>query len=239
MALTITATSTDDVYTTTAYVKGLMGVTGTSDDATLSAVIRAASRWADSYVGYPLYAQKYRETVPGYGVRKLMLNRTPLRAVPALYLGTDTDDNDAFLASEFRVENREAAFLSRDEGFDWTVPVQQELVSRPRPGEEYRPWMIDYVAGYTYGGLTTDSSLYSTAHGTTSTGRTLPEDIEHAVALRAHSMYRGQDGVAGDIKSASVGGIKVEKQGWTAGGNSVRTVLSPEELMLLEYVRIK
>jgi hypothetical protein len=196
MPLTIASSSTDDVYTTTAYVKSLIGTTATSDDATISALIRAGSRWVDNYIGYPIAAAKYRETVPTYDRRKMMLARYPIRNVSGLFFGTDTGGSAAeFLSSEFRIESRDGGFLSRDEGFEWTVPMDQELTMRPRTGHEYKPWLVDYVAGYTLNGIDTGSPLWSTEHGTTSTGRSLPEDIEHATALRVVALYEGNEDV--------------------------------------------
>jgi hypothetical protein len=205
VALTVSATSTDDVYTTTAYVKALMGTTSTANDATLSAMIRAASRWADNYLGYPLALASYEETVAGYDRRRLMLQRTPLRSVDGFYYGTDSGTNTQLLTSEFRVDSREGGFLSRDEGFEWTVPTESELTMRPRVGQEFKPWLIQYAAGWTYGGLTTDSPHWSTEAGSTSTGRTLPEDIEHAVALRARELYEGNE----DVTMEMLGDLQV------------------------------
>jgi uncharacterized phiE125 gp8 family phage protein len=237
MPLTVTATSTDDVYTTTSYVKSLLGVTGTSHDVTLNALIRAASRWADTYVGWNLAAAKYRETVAGYQSRRLMVNQTPIRSIALVVYGTDTGNDAELVSSEFRLESREAGFLSRDEGWAWTVPVEMELTLRPRPGHEYKPWLIDYVAGYSYNGIDPTSSLYSTAaHGTTSTSRTLPEDIEHAVALRTIAMFSGMLSARGDIKSVSVGDLEVDRHGLNVGGNQARK--GPEEIILSAYQRV-
>ena len=55
----IVTESSDAQLTTTSFVKGLMGTTLTSDDAQINAMITAASRWAESYVGYPLSARRY------------------------------------------------------------------------------------------------------------------------------------------------------------------------------------
>ncbi len=236
MALTITATSTDDVYTTTAYVKSLIGTTATSDDATISALIRAASRWVDNYLGYPLVATKYRETVPTFDRRKMMLSRAPLRNVSGLYFGTDTGTDDQLLASEYRVESSDAGMLSRDEGWEWTVPVQQDLTQRPLSGQEFKPWLVDYVAGYTYAGVDTGSNLWSTEHGATSTARTLPEDIEHATALKAIAMYQGIDSAQGDVTKEQLGDLEIWYSASTGGIERART--AAQELLLDPYRRM-
>lgn len=213
MSLSVCSSSTDDVFTTTAYVKALLGTTATSDDATISSLIRAASRWAENYVGYPLSVQSYSETVPGRGRRRLLLERTPLRAVARVYEGTDTGTAEQLDSSDFVIDSAEAGFLARDRGFGWTAPLMGRMFESaipmsltPLAGQETRPWLVDYVAGYTYGGIDTGSTMWSTEKGTTSTGRTLPEDIEHAVALKAIAYYEGDD----EVVSEQLGDLRVQ-----------------------------
>lgn len=183
----------DRYLTTTQAVWAELGTTSTADAARLSHLIAVASRWAETYVGYPLAAGKYRETLAAYGTRNLMLSRTPVRAVAALYYGTDTgaSGTEVLLSSEFGLDAR-PGFLTRPEGWEWSVHGLQDLEMRPVPGQEFEPWMADYVAGYTLDGISTGDSLWSTEKGTTSTGRTLPEDIEYAVIRRVVNTYTGQ-----------------------------------------------
>lgn len=200
--------STDRDLTTTSRVRSLvLGATATSTayDSKISAMIRAASRWAESYVGYPLTAASYLETLPGYDRRTLMLARAPVRAVRRLFDSTDTGEATQILTTEFRVEDRDAAFLTRDVGWAWSVPAIQDLSARPDAGQEFRPWLADYVAGYTYDGLDTGSPHWSTEHGTTSTERTLPEDIEEAVVRKAAALYENSD----DVVEEQLGDLKV------------------------------
>jgi hypothetical protein len=239
--LNITTKSTDTELTTTGALKArLFGSTSTStgDDAMLSAFIKAASRWAENYVGYPLAGvQTYEETQPTYGHRNLMLSRAPLRSV-RVWESTE-DDGAELLHSEgqFRVESREAALLSRDDGWPWTVPTELELDERPLPGEESAPWLSRYTAGYTYNGLSTDSSNYSTEAGTTDTGRTLPDDIEEAVLLKARRIYMEQEG--GEIAGEKLGDLAVNyRSGGTDRGGGAPSVLKAEELLLEPYRRI-
>ena len=235
--LTITATSTDDVYTTTSYVKALMGTTATSDDATLSALIRAASRWADNYVGRSLSLQSYQELMPGMGRRNLMLSRYPLRSVSVVRDGTDSGLATTLLTSEYRVENRDAGFISRNAGFAWSATLMGRLLSdaavpmspTPMPGQEFKPWLVEYTAGYSYGGVSTSSPNWSTVNGSTFTGRTLPEDIEHAVALKTAEMYEGQDEVIGE----RLGDLEVN---YRSGARDAEVAsLSPAESILDPY----
>jgi hypothetical protein len=235
--LNITVKSTDPDLTTTGALKArLFGSTSTStaDDAVLAALIRAGSRWAEAFVGCPLTVQSYEETVPTFGTRRLMLNRTPLRAL-RLYESTE-DDALEVTSTQFRVEDADAGLLSRDEGWPWTVPTELELEERPLPGEESAPWYITYQAGYTYNGVSTDSNNWSTHAGSTDTGRTLPEDIEEAVLLKCRGLYEQTVG-GGEVDSEQLGDLSVNYRSGDSdrGGN---LGIGPAELLLLSYRRL-
>ncbi len=75
----------------------------------------------------------------------------------------------------------------------------------PWPGSEDAPWLVDYVAGYTRGGIDTGSNNWSTVKGTTSTGRTLPQDIEQAVIQKVMTWYEQDE----DVLSKSIGDLTV------------------------------
>ncbi len=165
----------------------------------------------------------------------MTLSRYPVRSVDSMWSATDTGAATTVLSSEFKVD-REAGFIERDQGWAWDAPgvgnpFAIPLSGSPFPGEERSPWLVDYVAGYTYDGFTTDAALYSTAGpgGTTSTGRTLPEDIEDAVSRKAAAIYMGDEGVierkVGDlaVKFATVGGAPRDLAAELL--NSYRTVI--------------
>lgn len=200
--LTITATATDDQYTTTSAVKDLLGTTLTSDDSLINSLISRASRWADQYVGYPLSAHKYREDVAGFGTNSLMLSRRPVVGVASIWSGTDTGTATTMLSSEYGVDHS-AGIIFRDRGFDWDAPAVSRTFAVPLApqyfsGQEDGGWLTDYIAGYTYAGFDTGSPMWTTAGETcsTSTGRrTLPEDIEEAVRFKAAEMYAGDANV--------------------------------------------
>lgn len=237
MSLEVTVLSTDRDLASTASLKAMiLGATATStmQDLHFSNLIRRGSRWAESFIGYPLTVQSYRETVPGYNSRNLMLARTPLRAVAALYESTDTGTQAAMLTSELRVESAEAGLLSRTNNgaWDWSVRYDVLLDIRPVPGQETKPNLVDYVAGWTYAGLSTSSANWSTMAGTTSTGRTLPEDIEEAVllwCLKAHTVPVG-------VASESLGDLKVEYNA-RSDRKDVYSQLQEHEMLLLPYQR--
>lgn len=201
-------TETNDYYlTTTGAVKEELGLASSSstEDARIDNLIRRATDWVERQIGYPPVVRRYRETVAGYGQQALMLSRTPVRSVVSVFYGTDTGTALQLLTTEFDLD-ADAGLITRPLGFEWSVPVVQELDYRPMPGEEFRPWLIEYIAGWTYGGLSTASgNLWSTEKGSTSTGRTLPFDIEEAVIQRCATRFTRSD----TVQSKKVGDLSI------------------------------
>lgn len=194
------STSTDDQLTTTGAVAlELFNSTSvsTSEFARINALITRASRWAESYIGYPLTAAVYAETVPGFGSRTLRLSRTPIRAIDRIFDSTSTDTANDY-TTQIRIEDAEAGLLSMDGGFPWSVGVEQGLATHPLPGQESRPWYVTYEAGYIYDTVLSDAI-------TTSTERTLPDDIEAAVISKCTAYHQGTDGV----QSKKVGDLSI------------------------------
>lgn len=166
-----------------------------------------------------------------------MLSRTPIVAVDEVYDATDTGTATQIHTSEFMVENAEAGFLARDQGWPWSATLQARsaeggltatpLDPQPVPGEEYKPWLVRYRAGWTYGGVSTSSPNWSTEAGSTSSGRTLPEDIEDAVLSRAQVIFAGST----NVQSESLGDLSVNYR--SGGADSA----SDEEESLAPYRR--
>src|SRR3990167_5035078 len=181
MSLTVcvSASSTDGALGTTADLRLLLGATSTANDAYQQSLIVRASRWAETYLGYPLLTQVYSEKVPGFGTPYLTLARRPIRAVLRMFDSTSTDSAGEYTSTEIWVDSEEVGTLTRPSGFDWTVQTAQETAQTVLPNSEEKPWLIEYQAGYVF------PETSSTAYGTTSTGRSLPEDIEQAVLLKA------------------------------------------------------
>lgn len=240
--LSVCSSSTDEDLTTTGALRALVfgaTTTSTAQDAQLALHIRRASRWAATYVGQPLTVQSYQETLSGFGGRKLRLERTPLRAVARLLDGTDSCGSTLILSSDFRVDNADAGFLSRDQGFIWQPLLEAAsfdaavpLSMTPRSGEETKPWTVDYVAGYTYDGVSTSSPNWSTEKGTTSTGRTLPEDIELAVLDKAQAFFEGAD----EVESEKLDDLEVNYR--SLGDDGDGRLLTRATLLLEPYRRV-
>lgn len=215
--LTICASSTESQLATVTTLKQALGITGSTDDELLGRLLNAASEAVDRFVGYPILAQVYSETVAAYGGLTLSLSRTPVRAVLRLFDSSATSGATELLSSEYRVD-RPAGLLQRDQGFAWTIgqpwqggmpfPGAYGLTGTLQPRSELSPWLVEYVAGATLGGIDSASSLYSTKGGTTSTGRTLPYDLEEAAIATAGAWYqaRKQDPT---IQSKSVGDLSI------------------------------
>lgn len=111
--------------------KAHLQVTGTDDDATISALIARASAAITSYIGAPVLAGSYRETVEaGHGQAYLILTRTPVTTVTGV-----TVDGTALAAGGWRLDAA-SGLLARTSD------------SRSRPWETRAVVVVEYDAGY-------------------------------------------------------------------------------------------
>jgi len=214
MSLTVCTSSTGLDGCAIKTSKALMGIIGSSDDALLLTLTTRALESIEAYLGYPLRVQVYSESVPAFGTRYLMLSRTPIRVILRAFDSTDTGTATAFCSSEYRIEDADAGLLSRETGFTWTAPVATEFVDYHRPGQETRPWLFEYSAGYRVTGAT------STDYGFTSTGADLPGDLAQALDETVKGWYlaRTQDV---NVQSVSVGSLSMtfRDQGGAGSGS--------------------
>jgi len=191
--LTVCTSSTSPDYTTLQRLKEELNITDTKDHELLERLITGASQWAEQYTGRTFGLEIYQETVGGFGRRNLMLSRYPIRSVLRLFNTTSTETATELLSSEYRVQDAEAGFLSRDQGWKWNVagasgpsgfgPGLNPLDPDPSFGEQ-EPWLVEYSAGYV-GPL----GKNSTEDGTTSTAQSLPRTIEQAVIFKAREWF--------------------------------------------------
>ena len=204
------ATSTDgELLSTSSSLRLILGATSTADDTQQVSLVRRASRWVERELGYPTQVQTYLETVPAYGGQNLMLSRTPVRCVLRFFDSTSTASATEYCSTDYRLEDADAGLLSRDVGWDWTAGSRYHLGVTMVANSETKPWMVEYIAGWTINGLTTESENYSTGGvgGSTSTGADFPDDLEHAVLLKAVEWSR--TGGAGGVASEAVGDLRV------------------------------
>lgn len=239
--LIVCTSSTDVDYATTGDVLGLLfnstttaGPGSTQEVDRIGRLVTRASAWADAHVGRPLALQVYSETLAAYGGRQLMVSRRPLVKVLRLFDSSATCDATEYCSTSYRVEDREAGLISRDGGFAWTRVDELSggdfslgLAAARLPRREARPWLVEYVAGYSVVGSTTTSFGVSSGAEEYTTGPTLPPDVTQAVTLRAAEMYSNPLGVS----QRSVGDLSVTYR----GRNTMIGVMSEAEVLLAPY----
>lgn len=132
-----------------------------------------------------------RETVAGTGTQQLMLSRTPVIRVVRMFDSTDTGNATEYCSTDFRIEDPDAGFvtLTDDAGFARDYVRDWYLDEFPRPGQTTRPWLVEYEGGWQ---LNCSSSTDKWASVTT--GRTLPEDVERGVLMKAAEYASGGGG---------------------------------------------
>lgn len=191
LSVCCTATSTDGALaTTTAYRTAIAGAS-TADDAIQASAIIQASRWAERFIGVrpgELLTQTYSETLPAYGGQTLMLSRRPIVALLTIMNGaTSTASNSTVYSSTDVRIDQEAGFLWRDAGFSWTAQMPYMLGATVPPDSELETWYVEYSAGY-IGPTGTTTTCFTCS---TSTGATLPEDLQFGVILKAREILDG------------------------------------------------
>lgn len=145
----LTAAETRDL-TELATVKEALGITGVADDALLARLISAASRiiedFTDRVFARELVTEKLGadkgELGGGAGSPRMMLTRIPILMVDAVRFDGDPVDLETI-----EVENADAGFLFRREGFSETLIERQEI-ERVRTGRLEPLWEFDYTAGF-------------------------------------------------------------------------------------------
>jgi len=222
----VSATSTDGALAASCSLRSVLGATSTDADTVAyhQALLVRASRWAESYIGRPLLSQVYSEKVAGYGAPSLLLAHRPIRAVLRMFGTTATCDATQITSTEIWIDDAEVGTLTRPEGFAWTALAANEMAVGVAPGTETKPWLVEYQAGYI--GI---DGMESTDGGTTSTERTLPEDIEQAVLMKAAELaVRG--GSVG-VSSKKVGDLSITYDSQIASMTGANVRSEAEELL--------
>ena len=182
----------------------------TASSSGLDLAITGATDWVERYIansnGVSLRRNVIRETVAGYGSQFLMLSRTPIRKVVRMFDSTSTCSGASteYCSTDFRIDDEDAGFVSltNDAGFDWDAVWQYNISRYPRPSAVQKRWMVTYESGW----IRNETSSTCSAWASTSTGRTLPFDVERAVLLKAAEFAGGS---ATGIKSMTVGPLSV------------------------------
>lgn len=163
--------------------------TGNSTTAVAERFIDAASDAIEQYLGRSLqYATGLAETVPAFGTTRLMVSRTPLRAVTSVV----TVDSATIDSTSYSIEgDGEAGFIYRADGWRWTADAVTAMEPYRLPGTEKPYYVVTYAGGY---------SLPNDATQT----YPLPASIQEACLALAGHYYRNRNRRL-DIASETVG----------------------------------
>lgn len=152
-------------------VKKELNITDASQDAFLQTLIDQASDMIETFCNRTFARAGYRETLPGYGMTRLVLSQTPIVEVTSIMMNND-------IITDFVVENAQAGILYRQRGWKWTPVLGWNINPFPIPNSEALLFTIDYTAGYA---LPED------------VGRNLPHDIEKACIEIVKAWYESRD----------------------------------------------
>lgn len=225
---TVLTSATGVMLTSLANVKDALDITDNKYDDTLTRFITRASNRIESYVGRSLAVQRYQTFLPAYGRKRLMLSHYPVRAVLRMFDGTDTGESTEYASTEYHV-NAEIGSIERDEGWSWTLQTKSDVIPFPEPGQEHPQYLVEFSAGYI---LPLGKDSGSTWDGTTSTGPTLPGDIEDACIQLVRSQWHARKREEG-LVSKKVGDISLTWESQTGElPNSVLAMLAPYRSVL-------
>lgn len=198
MTLRVCTSSTETTLLSLADYKAAAGITTTADDAIITSALSRATALIEGYLGYPLRRQVYDESVGGYGSLELLVSRTPITAIEAVYYSTDTVD-----PASYEIGNRGAGLIYRELGWPWTAGIEYDLTAHVVPKSETRTYRIVYEAGYCLAG--------STADGWLTTGEAVPPDVEAALVSATTFVYKN---AARDfsVTSKKIGDLEIEYQ---------------------------
>ncbi len=246
--ITVRAAAETRDLTELSTVKEALGKNDTADDAILARLISAASSMIEDFTDRVFARELVTEKVGadkgelggGAGSPRMMLTRIPILMVDAVRFDGDPVDLETI-----EVEDAEAGFLFRREGFSETL-IERQLIERVRSGRLEPLWEFDYSAGYippTFAGisktfLSTDVDITAntvTATNSTflngdtvrfSTDGTLPtvlvENRDHFIREAAGAVFK--------IANISGGAALDFTDGGTGTHNVTRRVTLPSSL---------
>lgn len=218
--LTVLTSSTGVGLTDAASVKDVLDSCDTKDDVLLGKYIGRASARIEAYCGRTFDVQRYQEVIPAYGGTVLQLVGYPIRKVFRVFDGTDTGSAQELSATGYRIDAARGQ-LHRDEGWAWTYQLSRAIAFEPLPGQEYIQWLVEYSAGYVpAGGWTSTWEA-----GSTSTGSTLPLDLQAACIDLVQNLYLSR-GQAANVQSERVGELSITYATRAAGSRGL-----PDEIV--------
>lgn len=209
----------------------LLGATASSSG--MSDALIDATAFVERYVTNSgsgiLRRQVYAETLAGYGSARLMLSRTPVWRVLRMFDATDTGEATEYCSTDFRIDDADAGFLTltSNGGFSWDNVNGFFLDRFPQPSFVNKRWLVVYEAGWQYACTSSTSDDW----GTTTTGRTCPDDLARATELKAVELYQGTK--PGGPAAIKVGPLELQNTNY--GTESVDVVVD----ILSRYRRLE
>lgn len=219
-----TSSTESSMLSLTAY-KAAVGTTTTADDEIMQSALNRATALIEGYIGYPLRRQVYLETLAGYGSLELQVTRTPLRAIEAIYYGSELVD-----PSSYDIASEGAGLIYRELGWPWSAGIDWDLSPRVTPKSESRSYTAVYESGYCINGSTEDGWL--------TTGEPVPAEIESAAIAAATFLYKGA-GRDPSIQTKKIGDLSITYQGGgSAFGGGSQSVGLPDSVKgMLSHLR--
>lgn len=170
-----------NALTTLQDVKLELGISSTdvSNDRYIETLIGSVSSQIESFLQRKLEkVTGFQEMVPGYGLYKLRVSRTPVLSVTNVEMLQSSIPNVYydFDLTNLQIQNPESGILYYPAGWPWTVPCPPgSIAGDPASGQEWPSIRVTYDAGY---------DLPSSANPT------LPADIQRACTIAACDDYR-------------------------------------------------
>lgn len=199
--LTVLTSSTESMLTTVTRAKSVLGVTASStgEDEEVENLIRGVTDEVASFIGYWPFRQVYSETIRSYGNLRLMTARTPIRGLSGVFLG-----NALVLPSSYEIEDAEAGFIHREQGWPWSAGTQWDLSAHIVAHSELPRFQLIYEAGW----VRTNNELSGLGWLSNRGGRTLPWQIEEAALELIQDRYDARS-VGRTVKSRTIGDFSI------------------------------
>jgi len=163
--------------------------TDVTNDRYLMTVINSTSSQIETFLNRKLErVTAFEEMVPGYGLYKLRVSRTPVLTVTAveMFQTATPPVYYPFDINDLQIENPEAGILYYPAGWPWTAPLTSgTIVADPIAGQEWPAVKVTYDAGYDLPSAATP---------------TLPADIQRACTIAVMTNFRNR-GADRTIKS--------------------------------------
>lgn len=204
--------------TTLSTVKARLGITDSSSDTLLEALINAASEAIVNYCGRSLhYEADLEEYVKGYGTNRLQLSRGPIWSIDSIFAGESELDADGY---EVRGRDKYAGLVYRPQGWPWTARLSRTVAQNPVPGTEREDYLVTYAAGF-------QTPSQSPVVGVDA----LPQAIQEACIMATTALY-GRVGSDPNVQSESLLSYSV-----TYGAADQASVLPPLCRSILDAYR--